>query len=60
MVAQVIFFLFVGTLVLAILGIWGLWRKAKKMLSSRHDGFQTESTREGAVIDGRISGESKK
>lgn len=48
--AQVILFLLVGTLIIAAFGLWWLWSKIKQKIQS------TDNTdiHEGSVVDGRL------
>lgn len=52
--AQIILFLVVGTILLAAIGIWWLWRKIKQKVTDLYTREKPEA-REGTVIDGHLS-----
>lgn len=60
--AQVVLFLLVGTVLLASAGIWWLWWQIKKRVKNIGNTFhhRSGSTHEGEVIDGHIAEKSDK
>lgn len=60
--AQVVLFLVVGTLILAVVGVWWLWRRIKNRIKKLHRSTshsEDSKIREGTVVSGQINQESE-
>jgi hypothetical protein len=54
LLAQILLFLFGGTVVLMVIALWWLWSKIKHKLSEMQGMHKADDVREATVVDGRL------
>jgi len=54
LLAQILLFLFGGTVVLLLISLWWLWSKIRRKISEMQDDHKADGIREATVVDGRL------